>query len=71
MGGAFGDVPEKPKGMHWRTFDRLVDTAGEAYAASWRIGKIARMLAKAARQKLELRQLFREATLCLGLSLLA
>lgn len=47
-GCAFGgDEGEKPKGMHWRTFDRLMAAAEEAYAASWNCGRVARLLSRA------------------------
>jgi hypothetical protein len=29
------DFPEKPKGMHWRTYDRLRQKANEAEDESW------------------------------------
>ena len=50
LGCEFGEEePEKPKGMHWRTFERLTEAADMAYLESFHTGRMARMLAKADR----------------------
>jgi hypothetical protein len=43
----FGGDGEKPKWMHWRTFNRLFERAGEAYMASWNNPRFQRLLEKA------------------------
>lgn len=34
-GSPAGDFPDKPKGMHWRTYDRLCEEFEEAESRSW------------------------------------
>ena len=48
-GCEWGGEGEKPPYMQWKTFNRLMDRADEAYAASWDAPIIHRLLAKADR----------------------
>jgi hypothetical protein len=47
LGCDFGDEPQRPKGMHRRTFQRLADAAAAAYLGSFQTGTLGRLLAKA------------------------
>src|SRR5258706_10051882 len=47
-GDASDDLPDKPKGMHWKTFERLVEQMDDAVTASTS-GAIGNLMAVAAR----------------------
>jgi hypothetical protein len=50
LGCVFGDEPQRPKGMHRRTFQRLADAAAAAYMGSFNTGRLGQLLAKADRR---------------------
>jgi hypothetical protein len=45
-GCEWGGDGEKPKWMQWRTFNRLMERAEEAYGASWDTPMIRRLMAE-------------------------
>ena len=46
-GCTWGAEGEKPKGMHWRTFNRLSEAAEQAWAGSFNTARITRFLERA------------------------
>jgi len=46
VGCDFGDEPQKPKGMYWRTFNRLVERGDAAYEASLQASRFTKRMLK-------------------------
>jgi hypothetical protein len=51
LGWDFAEEGEKPKGMHWRTFQRIVDRANAAYEGSFSESRFMRSISKRMEQE--------------------